>query len=194
MGETEKSSLGIVQIILHVIAAAFCLGNVIASAITLSTLNDLFGDTEDRTVVSDEEAQYRGVAGWLVFICVVGLIFEIIMVIFRALYFGQVMTAGFVGLGAVNAVFGVLFLLGLLAGGAASAANVADVQDFLDTISFACDNPPNELVTEICDNWEQLRNSIAAAAALSFLGAGVFLVLTIVTIVGVVKKRQESPA
>lgn len=63
-----------------------------------------------------------------------------------------------------NAVFGVLFLLGLLAGGAASAANVADVQDFLDTISFACDNPPNELVTEICDNWEQLRNSIAAAA------------------------------
>ena len=76
---------------------------MIASAITISTLNDLFGDADDRSsdTISDDEARYRGVAGWLVFIAVVGLIFEIIMVIFRGLYFGEVMTAGFVGLGAV---------------------------------------------------------------------------------------------
>ena len=80
---------------------AFCLGNLIASAITISTLNDLFGDTDDRTVFSDEEAQYRGVAGWLMFVCMVGLIFQVIMVFFRALYFGEVMSAGFVGLGVV---------------------------------------------------------------------------------------------
>ena len=73
---------------------------MIASAITISTLNDLFGDNEDRDI-SDEEAQYRGVAGWLIFVCVVGLVFEVIMVIFRGLYFGQVMEAGFVGLGVV---------------------------------------------------------------------------------------------
>ena len=63
-----------------------------------------------------------------------------------------------------NAVFSVLFVLGLLAGGAASAANAADVSDGLDTVSFICDNPANELVTEICDDLEQLRNSMVAAA------------------------------
>ena len=63
-----------------------------------------------------------------------------------------------------NIVFSVLFVLGLIAGGAASAANAADVSDDLDTLSFLCDNPPNDLWTEICDDIEQLRNSMAAAA------------------------------
>ena len=63
-----------------------------------------------------------------------------------------------------NTVFNVLFVLGLLAGGAASAANAFDVQDFIDTILLTCDNSPDELVTEICNNWKQLRNLLAATA------------------------------
>ena len=62
-----------------------------------------------------------------------------------------------------NAVFSVLFALGLLAGGAASTANAVDVQDFINTISSLCDHSTiyDELV---CDKWEQLRDSMAAAA------------------------------
>ena len=74
---------------------------MIASAITISTLDDIFGDNDDDRTISDEEARYRGVAGWLTFVGVVAMVFEVIMVIFRALYFGEVMSAGFVGLGAV---------------------------------------------------------------------------------------------
>ena len=63
-----------------------------------------------------------------------------------------------------NAVFSILFVIGFLAGAAASAANAADVQDFIDLIAAVCDNPTNDFVSERCDNWEQLRNSMAAAA------------------------------
>ena len=62
-----------------------------------------------------------------------------------------------------NAVFAILFAIGFFAGGAASAANAADVQDTLDVISFiGCDFNPT--ISEICDNLEVLRNSMAAAA------------------------------
>ena len=57
-----------------------------------------------------------------------------------------------------SAVFSVLFALGFFAGGAASAANAADVQDAID--AFGCDL----VASEACDNLEQLRNSMAAAA------------------------------
>ena len=72
---------------------------MIASAVTISTINDLVGDDSDST--SDVERRYRGVAGWLVFLGVAGLIFEIIMAIFRGLYFGQVLSEGFVVFGVV---------------------------------------------------------------------------------------------
>ena len=63
-----------------------------------------------------------------------------------------------------NAVFSILFVIGFLAGAAASAANAADVQDGIDLSASTCDNPINDIVSEMCDNWEQLRNSMAAAA------------------------------
>ena len=73
-----------------------CFAVLVASAITISTLDDIVGDSDSTT---DEEQRYRGVAGWLVFLGVAGLIIEVIMVIFRALYFGQVISEGFVVFG-----------------------------------------------------------------------------------------------
>ena len=55
----------------------------------------------------------------------------------------------------------------MIAGGIASAVNAADVQDDLDTFDLICDDPPNDSFAEFCDDYEQLRNSMAAAAVSS---------------------------
>ena len=57
----------------------------------------------------------------------------------------------------------------MIAGGAASAANAADVQDTVDAIEFFCENSADDSTEEICDDFEQLRNSMAAAAVSSVI-------------------------
>ena len=70
---------------------------MVSAAITLSTINDVFPDTlpDDSDPAVDREA-YRGVAGYVVFIAGGCIIFQAIMILLRALYFGGVMTSGFV--------------------------------------------------------------------------------------------------
>ena len=74
---------------------------MIAAGVSIATINDLFGEPEDGDTISDEEARYRGVAGWMIFVGVAALVFEVIMVILYALLSGQVMKSGIVAVGAV---------------------------------------------------------------------------------------------
>ena len=75
---------------------------MIAAGITTATINDLFGEADDGgRSISDEEVRYRGVAGWMIFVGIAGLIFEVIMVLMHALISGQVMKSGIVTIGAV---------------------------------------------------------------------------------------------
>lgn len=67
---------------------------MIASAVTLSTINDLFEDPEGEA--ADDEEQYRGVAGWLLFVGIAGLITQVIVIILRGLYYGEIIKAQFV--------------------------------------------------------------------------------------------------
>ena len=75
-----------------------CFAVLVAAALTISTLDDIVGDSDSTT---DEEQRYRGVGGWLVFLGVAGLVVEIVMVIVRGLYYGQVISEGFVAYGIV---------------------------------------------------------------------------------------------
>ena len=78
-----------------------CIAVLVASAITISTLDDVFDDVFEDIYSGYLERRYRGVAGWLVFLGVAGIIIEIVMVIFRGLYFGQFISERFVVFGIV---------------------------------------------------------------------------------------------
>ena len=55
----------------------------------------------------------------------------------------------------------------MIAGGAVSAANTADIQEVIDVIESFCVNPVDNFTAELCDDLEQLRNYVAAAAVSS---------------------------
>ena len=69
----------------------------------MSTINDIaiFEDDvvdnlpDDHEIVTDR-ASYRGVAGYLIFIAGACIIFHVIMIILRGLYFGGILSSGFV--------------------------------------------------------------------------------------------------
>ena len=70
---------------------------MIAAAITLTTINDVyFVDPPDNSEAAADRNSYRGLAGWMVAISVFCVVVQIFMTIIRALYFGQIMTVGFV--------------------------------------------------------------------------------------------------
>ena len=77
-------------------------------------------------------------------------------------------------------IFTILLGLALIAGGAASAAQAADVQDdYVDPLQ--CDDPSSNpivraLQDRFCDDFEQLRNS-QAAAAVSYIYASLYLLV-----------------
>ena len=70
---------------------------MIAAAITLTTITDVYPvDLPDNSESAEDRNAYRGVAGWMVAIGAFGVVAQTIMTIIRALYFGQIMTIGFV--------------------------------------------------------------------------------------------------
>ena len=77
----------------------FCLGILIASAVALNNIDEFFEDVEDDTDDADNRDQYRGVAGWLLFVAIAGIVVQIVMVIVRALYYVEVITNQFVAFG-----------------------------------------------------------------------------------------------
>ena len=79
----------------------FCLGILIASAVALSNINELYEDVPDDSDAADDRDQYRDVAGWLLFVAIVGMVVQIVMVIVRALYYGEVITNQFVAFGII---------------------------------------------------------------------------------------------
>ena len=72
----------------------FCLGIVIASAVALEAIDDFLRNAIDYPREMD---RYRGVAGWLLFVAIVGTISQAVMVIACALYYGEVIRSQLVG-------------------------------------------------------------------------------------------------
>jgi len=70
----------------------FCLGVLIVSAITLATINDIFLYSES----ASNEGRYRGVAGWLLFVGIAGLIVQAITSVLQGLYHGKIISTCFV--------------------------------------------------------------------------------------------------
>ena len=71
---------------------------MVSAGVTLSVVNDRFSDdnVQDGSEAETDGESYRGVAGWLIFVAGGCIIFQAIMILLRALYFGGVMTSGFV--------------------------------------------------------------------------------------------------
>ena len=68
----------------------------------------------------------------------------------------------------------VLLALALISGGAASAANAANISEDIDDACDRIDNYPQypdvqNILEEICDDAERLRNSQAASAVSSII-------------------------
>jgi len=75
-----------------------CLGVLIVSAITLSTINDiiLFDDPLEGSEYADDAARYRGMAWWLLFVGIAGLITQVIISVTHGLYHGKIIKTHFV--------------------------------------------------------------------------------------------------
>ena len=67
---------------------------MIACAITLSTVDDIYGGSTD-TAQSADEGRYRGAAGWLLFVAIMGLITHVIFMIVSGLYSAEVIKDNF---------------------------------------------------------------------------------------------------
>ena len=85
----------------------FCLGLLIASAVALNTIGDIFrDDTDDDSEVGQDRDQYRGVAGWLLFVAIAGIAVQVVMFIVRLLYYIEVISTQFMMFGiAVSFIF-----------------------------------------------------------------------------------------
>ena len=76
------------------------MGIVIASAIALKVIDDLYsGDLDEET--EEDRDTYRGVATWLLAISVIIMIYQIIMLIIRILYIAKVIEANFIVFGII---------------------------------------------------------------------------------------------
>ena len=76
------------------------MGIVIASAITLKVIDDLYsGDLDEET--EEDRDTYRGVAAWLLAISIIIMIYQIIMLIIRILYIAKVIEANFIVFGII---------------------------------------------------------------------------------------------
>ena len=77
-----------------------CCGVLVASAIAIADITDLFkNDGEDLTAADDRD-KYRDVAVWLLSVGFVGLTTQIIIAIIRGLYYSEIITSWF-------AIFGI---------------------------------------------------------------------------------------
>ena len=81
---------------------AISLGVLIASAITITSVNDIFDDDiPDDSDVGRDRDRYRAVAGWLLFVCIAGIITQVIFAIVRGLFYGEVIISQFIAFGVV---------------------------------------------------------------------------------------------
>ena len=71
---------------------------MIASAISLSEINDITGG-------GGGTSRHQGVAGWLLFVGIAGLIMQIIFTIVSGLYSAEVIKAQFTKFGAVVSLY-----------------------------------------------------------------------------------------
>ena len=68
----------------------------------LNTIDDLFSDDiDDDSELGQDRDQYRGVAGWLLFVAIGGMIVQAVMFIVRLLYYVEVITSQFIIFGVV---------------------------------------------------------------------------------------------
>ena len=69
---------------------------MIASAVALSSIEDLYPDDidEDSSAAEDRD-RYRGVAGWLLFVGIAGIITQSVMVVVRGLYYTEIVKSQF---------------------------------------------------------------------------------------------------
>ena len=77
-----------------------CCGVLIASAIAIADITDLFKDDGENLTGADDRDKYRDVAVWLLSVGFVGLITQAIIAIIRGLYYGEIITSWF-------AIFGI---------------------------------------------------------------------------------------
>ena len=85
---------------MYICLQVICCGVLIASAIAIANITDLFkNDGEDLTAVDDRD-KYRDVAESLLFISFAGSTTQIIIAIIRGLYYGEIITSWF-------AIFGI---------------------------------------------------------------------------------------
>ena len=77
-----------------------CCGVLVASAIAIADITDLFKDDGENLTGADDRDKYRDVAVWLLSVGFVGLITQAIIAIIRGLYYGEIITSWF-------AIFGI---------------------------------------------------------------------------------------
>ena len=76
---------------------------LIAAAVTVSITNesDLFDNDSEASRHADDGESFRAVAGWLIFIAICGIAFEIVMAVTRALVNGEFLVVKFTMYGLV---------------------------------------------------------------------------------------------
>ena len=68
---------------------------MIASAIAVSRINDFYDYVSEGSNDAEDRDRYRGVAGSLLFVSIVGIVIQPIMAIIRILYFTEAIKAQF---------------------------------------------------------------------------------------------------
>ena len=77
----------------------FCVGTLISCGVTLSTIDDtpLFDDdvTDEDSEIAEDRDAYRAVASWLIFVSIAGIISQVLLLVFRLLYYCEAFSANF---------------------------------------------------------------------------------------------------
>ena len=77
----------------------FCVGTLISCGVTLSTIDDtiIFDDNfnDDDPELAEDRDAYRAVAGWLIFVSIAGIISQVLLLVFRLLYYCEAFSANF---------------------------------------------------------------------------------------------------
>ena len=71
------------------------MGVIVSCEVTLSTVDGLFGEVDDDSEAGEDRDTYNGVAGWLIFVSIAGIISQVILMIFRLLYYCEAFPANF---------------------------------------------------------------------------------------------------
>ena len=71
------------------------MGVIVSCGVTVSTVDDLFGEADDDSEAGEDRDAYNDVAGWLIFVGIAGIISQVILLIFRLLYYFEAFSANF---------------------------------------------------------------------------------------------------